>query len=640
MALGLLVWMAAFVVVGYVVRLLRTANGAELATAPEMFRDGLSEAKTPEAIRLLQALPLVVLAALIWTEMRNRPLDDGHGDIAALWLFSMAYAIVVVAWPIRRLSMARFVAWLRAYQLEIGAVTILSLGALVLRAYALDRYPWIYSGDEGTFGLLARKVLDGQLKNPFGTAAQAHPNLWFYLQAGVMRVFGDNVAGSRMISVLFGVATIPVVYLFVRRHFGALTAFAAAAFTVVFHFHIFMSRDAQNNISSPFFVILVLWLLDRVIDKWRPIDALLAGIAIGLSQYFYAANRILVPVAVVYLGYEILAARPRTSEERSIVGHHVVKSGALIVAGFVLAFLPLGAYYYDHRETYTARFDIVSVFGSGWLDREVEFRGQSASWSLWSQFRHAAMAPFNHSFIGFYRVEFFDWPLGIATVIGLVVVTLGFWQRRYLGIAVAYWATIAGLALTEGLPQTNRFAAVGSLLPIIGAIGLVWITRYILSRARAPMFVMWTVVALVIGVTAAWNIRVYFKYTDAEPVARHSDVNTLIANTLAYELKDLGPGYTVYYAGAPRVYYNGHPNLPFIARGDIGIDVVEPWIQYAPPPVLTGPTIFFFTPERRAELAVVQQWFPDGEVIDHTMDDGSPLFTEYRVVPFTAASVF
>src|SRR5215207_3248444 len=188
MALGLLVWMAAFVAVGYVIRQFRSANGAELATAPESLREETSTSRASEPIRLLQLATLVAFAVLIWTEMRNRPLDEGHGDIAALWLFAMAYAVVVVAWPIRRPTMARFIAWLRLYQLEIGAVTLLSLGALVLRVYALDRYPWIYSGDEGSFGLLARRVLDGTLRNPFGTAIQAHPNLWFYVQAGFMRV--------------------------------------------------------------------------------------------------------------------------------------------------------------------------------------------------------------------------------------------------------------------------------------------------------------------------------------------------------------------------------------------------------------------------------------------------------------------
>jgi hypothetical protein len=639
MALGLLLWMTAFVAVGYVIRQFRSAHEPSTVATVETHRGQVVEPRRLSALSLLQIAPLVILAVLIWTETRKRPPDDGHGEIVAFWLISMVYAVAITAWPVRKPAAARFAAWRRTYPLEIVAVSALALAALILRVYRLDHYPWIYSGDEGLFGLAAREVIAGRLKDPFGTAFQAHPNLWIFLQAGVMRVFGDDVAGSRLLAALFGVAAIPMVYLYVRRHFGVLVAFTAAAFTAVFHFHIFMSRDAQNNITAPFFFVLALWLLDRVIDRWRPIDALLAGLAIGLSQYFYVANRVLIPIAVVYLGYSVLAVRPRTRDAVAVAAQRAFRSGVIIAGGFVLAFLPLGAYYYDHPETYSARIKIVSVFDSGWLDREAEATGKSTTGVLLTQFKHATLAPFDSGFtVGFYRVDFFDWPLAIAVAIGLAVVTLGCWQRRYFGLAVTYWALVVGLALTVGQPQSNRFAAAGSLLPILGAIGLAWITRYVLARVRAPMFVMWTVFALMIAVTAAWNIRVYYKFTDAEPVLRHSDINTLVANTFAYELKDLGAGYTIYYAGAPRMFYYGHPNLPFLAVGDNGIDVGDPWNLSMAPPQLIGPTIFFFIPERRSELAVVQQWFPDGELIDHSRDDGSPLFTEYRVIPAGGAA--
>jgi hypothetical protein len=86
------------------------------------------------------------------------------------------------------------------------------------------------------------------------------------------------------------------------------------------------------------------------------------------------------------------------------------------------------------------------------------------------------------------------------------------------------------------------------------------------------------------------------------------------------------------------MYWDGHPSLPFIARGETGIDVDDPWTAASEKPELTGPTVFFFIPERRGELAVVQNWFPDGELIERLTPDGNPLYTEYIVRPDSAAA--
>ncbi|MFL5761911.1 MAG: hypothetical protein ACJ789_19605 [Thermomicrobiales bacterium] len=71
--------------------------------------------------------------------------------------------------------------------------------------------------------------------------------------------------------------------------------------------------------------------------------------------------------------------------------------------------------------------------------------------------------------------------------------------------------------------------------------------------------------------------------------------------------------------------------MMIIAPGEEGADVAEPWETTNTAPALNGPTVFFFIPERRSELAVVQSWFPDGKLIERVQSDGAPLFTEYIV---------
>ena len=313
----------------------------------------------------------------VWQAVQDRSQEDHYGDVALLWVITMALAIVAAAVPFRRPTWTRFMAWVQTYKLEIAAVSVLTIAALIIRAIDLNHYTLLYFGDEGVFGSSALDVIAGRLTNPFSTGWMGHPTMWFFMQAEFMRVFGDDIAGSRLFSALLGTATIPVTYLFVRRHMGIPTALTAAALVTVFHFHIFWSRNALNNISSAFFIILVLWLLDRVIDEWKPVDALLAGLAIGLSQFGYSSNLVLIGIALVYLVYAVVAALPTTREELEEIGFKALSRGVLIGLGALLGFLPLAAYYVKFPETRNARVNQVSIFATGWLDQERELTGHS-----------------------------------------------------------------------------------------------------------------------------------------------------------------------------------------------------------------------------------------------------------------------
>src|SRR4051812_46356255 len=98
----------------------------------------------------------------------------------------------------------------------------------------------------------------------------------------------------------------------------------------------------------------------------------------------------------------------------------------------------------------------------------------------WDQFKHAALLPFHTTPSGEYIISppFVGWPLAVPIAVGIILVTVGCWKQRYIGLAAAYWITVVGLALTEGQrPQTNRYVMAASLLPILGAIGIVEFAR-------------------------------------------------------------------------------------------------------------------------------------------------------------------
>lgn len=81
---------------------------------------------------------------------------------------------------------------------------------------------------------------------------------------------------------------------------GARAALLAAAVLAVLPIHLYFSRISLNLVEDSLFLVLVLWMLDRALVDGRRSDAVLAGLALGFSQYFYFGTRLL-PILTVIL---------------------------------------------------------------------------------------------------------------------------------------------------------------------------------------------------------------------------------------------------------------------------------------------------------------------------------------------------
>ncbi|MFL5802678.1 MAG: ArnT family glycosyltransferase, partial [Roseiflexaceae bacterium] len=175
---------------------------------------------------------------------------------------------------------------------EIAALIGLTLLALLARAVMIDGIPQNFGGDEGEMGMMARDVLRGQLISPFSTGWLSHPTLWFFMQALALRVFGNNIFGLRMLSVLIGTATIPALYLFARPLYGRSIALVAAALLAFYHFHIHFSRLALNNIVDPLLALLAFAAFFHGQRTRSLFSFTLAGVLLGLAQHFYMGGRL------------------------------------------------------------------------------------------------------------------------------------------------------------------------------------------------------------------------------------------------------------------------------------------------------------------------------------------------------------
>jgi 4-amino-4-deoxy-L-arabinose transferase-like glycosyltransferase len=140
----------------------------------------------------------------------------------------------------------------------------------------------------------------------------AFPYLYPYLQTWTVDIFGRNLTGLRVISVILGTLNIPAMYLLARTLFDRPTARIALVLLAAFPPHIHFSRIGLNNIMDPLLATLALAFIARGMIHNRRADYVLGGLFLGLVHYFYEGGRLLLlPLVLSWFIGLLILWRPR-----------------------------------------------------------------------------------------------------------------------------------------------------------------------------------------------------------------------------------------------------------------------------------------------------------------------------------------
>jgi hypothetical protein len=196
---------------------------------------------------------------------------------------------------------------------DLWPLVIVTLVAFALRVVRLEDAVHFYV-DEGNFveGVLKLQAEPHiKLLGPFNWIAAftwAYP----YMQYVSVSIFGPSLLALRLVSAALGTLTIPAVYLLGRALFDRRAALLAALLLAVFPPHVHFSRLGLNNIADPLLGTLALAFLTRGLKGGTRRDFALAGVFLGLTQYFYEGGRLLFPVlALAWAGIGLMAWRTR-----------------------------------------------------------------------------------------------------------------------------------------------------------------------------------------------------------------------------------------------------------------------------------------------------------------------------------------
>ena len=111
-----------------------------------------------------------------------------------------------------------------------------------------------------------------------------HPPLYYLLLHYWIALFGDTPYAARLLSALFGTATIPIIYLIGKRMSGALVGLAAAVLLAFSLFNIYFAQETRMYTLLMFNAAVTIYALVRLLTDSR------AGMPIGsqFREYLHA----------------------------------------------------------------------------------------------------------------------------------------------------------------------------------------------------------------------------------------------------------------------------------------------------------------------------------------------------------------
>jgi 4-amino-4-deoxy-L-arabinose transferase-like glycosyltransferase len=370
-------------------------------------------------------------------------------------------------------------------------VTVLTVIAAVVRLAGFGRLGLDHF-DEGIYASTALGML-----GPAGLAG-IDPGLIPYSPPGypvlvglAYRLLGPSDRAAIAISILAGIAAVPIVAWLGRRAFGPGYGVAAAAFAAVSMPHVTFSRMALTDAT-----FLLAWLVaigagGRFLEKPGPTRALVLGLAVGLAQLVkyngWLAGAIVLATAL--LGAVISPEdRSRGRLARTFGWGTLAALIALLVDWPWIRFVEARGGYASLIEHQRGYFDGPSAWPSNWL---LQLRQLVA---LHSSIGEALPGPLL-AILGLFGMSFLSGRHQRRSSLAHVAIVLGIFA---LSRASIYWWLGAGLALF----------LLGDERPAVRLFGVWWIALTILTPMYHPYARLWLPLEasgwIMAGLVVAW----------------------------------------------------------------------------------------------------------------------------------------
>jgi 4-amino-4-deoxy-L-arabinose transferase-like glycosyltransferase len=507
--------------------------------------------------------------------------------------------------------------------------TLYSLGGVFLLAF-LPRIifpatiPVFLTGDEGSSGLTASLFASGKANNIFITSWYAFPALYFTIPGFFIQILGQDVTALRISSAIPGALTVVCVFWLLKTAYNDRTAWIGALFLSFLHFHVHFSRIGLNNIWDGLWFTVAVGALWYAWTYERRNAYLLAGLALGLSQYFYSSGRILIVLIILWL--VIAAWHDRDRLKRSASG--------LIFFGLVAAatVMPLALFYFEFPQELVAPLNRVTILND-WLTITVEGRGLPAWRILLEQFALGfgayVFVPLRHWYLP--EVPMLRTVPAVFFMAGLVF--LFFTRPKKFNLMLLLWLIAYSIigALSESTPASQRYPASAPAAAMLVAIGVGESARFLTKIWPKTQKIAWMSILTIGLLMAASEAYFYFFEYTPKSVTDLAQTNSMIGYRMGLYLDQRQDHPQIYFLGAPAMGFYSIPSTQYLAPDfKDGIDVNFPWGDAQNPPVEGDHLLFIVLPFLEEDLAAIRDEYPGGKITVQYSTDNQPLFYIYE----------
>jgi len=499
----------------------------------------------------------------------------------------------------------------------------LTLAAFLVRGIAMDRFPIVLTGDEGSAGLEALRFLKGERNNPFVSAWYSFPSLYFLIQSVSVRFFGETTLALRLPSAIAGALTVTAVFYVGKAMFDQRSGLFAAIFLAAYNYHIHFSRIGLNNIWDGLWYVIVIGAIWYGWEHEQNKAFAVAGFSLGVAQYFYPSGRALIIPFLVWL---FLVGFSDKDKFKRILPALVIM---FIVSAVIV--LPLAIFYLHNFDEFMAPFARVSIF-SRVLNDLVQSTGQPVWLILLQQIWKGIQAFTYTPILSWYQPGtplLRSFAAGLF-LLGILLLSIRGLNSRFL--LPALWILTFGLigGLSESTPASQRYIAAAPICALLIGYGLSETTS-IFEKLWPQLKRILNGVAIALAILVAVSeLNFYFNTYTQKSATDLSHNNTMIAQHLANYLKDKPSDVQVVFLGLPRMGYYSIPSLQFLVPDVKGIDATLPWETFDKSAITGSNLVFVFLPEFESALNAVKADYPGGQVHKEMASDGEPLYWYYE----------
>ena len=385
---------------------------------------------------------------------------------------------------------------------KIFPIIILTIISLFLVFYRFAYIPKYLAFDEVEFAKLALS-LENKPYIAYSSLATGHSTLYFYILLASLKIFGINVFALRFPAAIFGILSVTIFYLIMKKVFKQWNNEAIKQWFPFFLTLILLSSRWFLNFSrfsfeATFLLFLELVSIYFLISKK---NLFFSGLFAGLAFLSYTPGRIFFLLPIGFL----LLKRQWSNE--------TIKQLLLFLIPFIIIITPLTSYFFANKDT---RID------QQFFLRNHEMTINEKAVGLWNNISSTTLMFFakgdmngRHNYPGKPALN----PiLSILFITGLII-SIKNWRRSYNLFAISYFLLAIVPALMtypwENPNMLRTYTVLPSVIYFIGNAIIILETaasKILKNKMKSPEYLILYILYFILIFSSFYELRTYFKY--------------------------------------------------------------------------------------------------------------------------------